>query len=315
MTLHNDKKALLQLIMLTSQKYNIRPEFIEKDYWITLILKQLSNSKYADLTVFKGGTSLSKAYGLISRFSEDVDLALCHNKEQSGNNIKSIIRNVEKSITQDFTEKHKHGITSKGSRFRKSVYSYDSLLNKNKIVQDSVIVEINSFANPYPFASLEIESFIAQFLRNSNQFEAIEQYALSPFAVNVLDKRQTLIEKIVSLIRISHLGLVGISSKIRHFYDFHFLLQDNECREYLSSPKFKTDFEKTLSHDKEIFTEPKGWQSANIKNIPLFNDTERVLNELSSTYHKELSDLAYEEIPDKKDITNSFMQIIRQLGC
>lgn len=314
MILHNDEKAFLQLIMLTSQKYNIQPVFIEKDYWITLILQKLSRSNYADLTVFKGGTSLSKAYGLIYRFSEDVDLAICHTEDQSGNNIKNIIRNIEKSITIDFTEAVKKGITSKGSRFRKSVYGYDSIIGKSNLAQNNVIVEINSFANPYPFVSLEIESFIAQFLREASQNDVIEQYDLSAFTVNVLDKRQTLIEKLVSLVRFSHLGIEGISSKIRHFYDFHYLLQNAECKEYITNGSFKADFESVLSHDKEMFEDPKGWQDVAIKDIPLFNDTERVWSELTSIYRSELSGLAFEEIPDEKEVLHSFTLIKTMLS-
>src|SRR6478672_1042474 len=49
---------------------------IEKDWWVTLTLKALFQSAYAKYLVFKGGTSLSKGYKLIDRFSEDIDLAL-----------------------------------------------------------------------------------------------------------------------------------------------------------------------------------------------------------------------------------------------
>lgn len=49
---------------------------IEKDWWVSLILKLLFSLKIKDHLVFKGGTSLSKAWGLIDRFSEDIDLGL-----------------------------------------------------------------------------------------------------------------------------------------------------------------------------------------------------------------------------------------------
>lgn len=51
---------------------------IEKDWWVTTILKALFSLPYASALSFKGGTSLSKAWGLIDRFSEDVDLAFSH---------------------------------------------------------------------------------------------------------------------------------------------------------------------------------------------------------------------------------------------
>ena len=69
MKLDQQQELLVDAIRATSEYYHIAPIYIEKDYWISKILQQLSRSCYAENTVFKGGTSLSKGYGLISRFS------------------------------------------------------------------------------------------------------------------------------------------------------------------------------------------------------------------------------------------------------
>jgi len=121
MKLHIDNTAFQELIKLTANGLSISPLYIEKDYWITLILGRLAKSKYADVTVFKGGTSLSKGYNLIERFSEDVDLAIINDNDKTGNEIKTIIRTIEKEITPDLVETQMNGLTSKGSKFRKSV--------------------------------------------------------------------------------------------------------------------------------------------------------------------------------------------------
>lgn len=52
----------------------IAPHILEKDIWVVWTLQQLFNSAFAQHLVFKGGTSLSKAFGVIQRFSEDIDL-------------------------------------------------------------------------------------------------------------------------------------------------------------------------------------------------------------------------------------------------
>lgn len=75
MKLHTNIQDFTELIRLTATHFNILPEFIEKDYWIVLILSRLSQSPYADSVVFKGGTSLTKGYRIINRFSEDIDIA------------------------------------------------------------------------------------------------------------------------------------------------------------------------------------------------------------------------------------------------
>ena len=96
MKLHTNIKLFDETIRAASHQTGIKDEFVEKDYWITLVLSELAKSKYAGQTVFKGGTSLSKGFGLINRFSEDVDIAIINNNSKSGNEIKTIIRTVEK---------------------------------------------------------------------------------------------------------------------------------------------------------------------------------------------------------------------------
>lgn len=73
---HTDPANFSALLASTAAATGIHLPFVEKDYWLTTVLHELSRSKYREIAVFKGGTSLSKAYGIIQRFSEDVDLAL-----------------------------------------------------------------------------------------------------------------------------------------------------------------------------------------------------------------------------------------------
>ncbi|MBP9023942.1 MAG: nucleotidyl transferase AbiEii/AbiGii toxin family protein [Spirochaetes bacterium] len=63
MNLHNDEENYQALITKTSEYMKIPEFFIEKDYWVTYLLCNLSQSRYVNDIVFKGGTSLSKAYG------------------------------------------------------------------------------------------------------------------------------------------------------------------------------------------------------------------------------------------------------------
>jgi predicted nucleotidyltransferase component of viral defense system len=58
------------LVRVAAEESNCPLLLVEKDYWITMILKELVR-EFGDLIIFKGGTSLSKAWKLIDRFSED----------------------------------------------------------------------------------------------------------------------------------------------------------------------------------------------------------------------------------------------------
>lgn len=308
MKLHTNRNDFSELIRLAAIRFNIAPEFIEKDYWITLLLSRLSQSVYADSVVFKGGTSLSKAYRLINRFSEDIDIATI-NENLSGNALKTKIRAIEKGITTGLTEIVEPEITSKGSMFRKSVYQYPSIITGrlNIAVQKRIIIEINSFANPYPYVSQNICSFISDFLLDGNQEEAIEQYGLQAFNLNILDKRRTMIEKLVSLVRFSFSEntVLALASKIRHFYDLYFLANDPECTNYMQTDDFLQDFRELLQHDQQSFDEPTDWQTKAIDSSPLVTNFPAIWERLKNTYQNELSQLAFTPIPDENEVANT----------
>jgi len=317
MTLHNDYDIFYRAIKETSDSTGIADYFIEKDYWITLVLKRLSESKYVNSVVFKGGTSLSKGFKLINRFSEDVDIAVINASELSGNQLKTLIRTVEKEIARDLTEIEVDGVTSKGSRFRKAVYEYPEIptLDTESWVSNSLIVEINSFANPYPYLKVSIQSMIGEFLQKNNETDLIHKYGLESFEVNVLDKKRTLLEKIVSLIRFSFDDnpVESIGSKIRHFYDIYYLLKDIEINVYFNSDKFSIDVNELIEHDRKTFDEPIGWKDKSILTSPLINNFKSIWNELKTTYTNELSSLAFSIIPDENEVYNSFQKIVEKL--
>lgn len=313
MTLHQDLKLFTASIRSTSAHLNIKPEFVEKDYWITLVLSRLAKSKYVTKAVFKGGTSLSKGYHLIERFSEDVDIAIINDKTNTGNEIKTIIRAIEKEITRDLTELQMAEVTSKGSRFRKSVFEYIS--TEKNTANNKLIVEVNSFANPFPFQQLTIQSFVFDFLMQTKNDQFIDSYNLQPFEVYILSKEQTLLEKLISLIRFSFdkNPVASISGKIRHFYDLYFLMNNPEGAAFVVSDAFKKQFDIILKHDKEMFEEPNGWKIKPVAESPLISDFPTIWKQLKSLYKTELSALAYRPIPDEEDIASVFIELSKRI--
>lgn len=314
MNLHTAKNKLFSdTLRAASQHFNINQVFIEKDYWITLVLNRLSKTQYANQTVFKGGTSLSKGFNLINRFSEDVDIAIIKAVDETGNVIKNIIRSVEKEITSELIELNLDGITSKGSRYRKSVFEYSSINSKN--LNNRLIVEINSFANPFPYQQCNIKSFIYDFLKETKNEAYIDKYNLQSFTINVLKKEQTLIEKLVSLIRFSFAVdyIQSISSKIRHFYDLYYLFHDEECKKFINSSAFKLRFFEILEHDKEIFDEPTNWRSKQLNDSLLITDFQSIWHKLKEKYNTELSALAFSDIPSEEEISKTFIELIKHI--
>ena len=72
----NSIEDRLQILEIASAAKELPKLAVEKDWWVTMVLKALSQTQYANLLSFKGGTSLSKGWNLVQRFSEDIDVAI-----------------------------------------------------------------------------------------------------------------------------------------------------------------------------------------------------------------------------------------------
>ncbi|MDE6298143.1 MAG: nucleotidyl transferase AbiEii/AbiGii toxin family protein [Muribaculaceae bacterium] len=276
--------------------------------------------------IFKGGTSLSKAHFIGSRFSEDIDVAIINADSLNGNQRKSLIKRLAKSATVGIDEIPTPGVTSKGSSYYKAIYGYPQLpeltlpVKGMPIRPGQIMLEINSFANPYPYVECRIGNFIGDFLKETGNDEMVAEYGLEEFSMNVLDKKRTATEKIVSLLRFSLAEDYGqeLAKKIRHFYDLHFLMEDTECCDYFHSAEFSDDLKSLLDHDREMFDNPDGWNNRPLSDSPLFTLLNEVWNNsLSSLYERELCALAYKSIPSSKVVINSvskIMEIIQSFG-
>ena len=293
----------------------IKSIFIEKDYWICRSLALMSANDKDNRAIFKGGTSLTKAYGIGSRFSEDIDVAISEAWTLSGNQLKMLIKRTAKNMTEGLDEIDMPGFTSKGSHYHKAYYSYPRAIDSlqvGAIKAGQLLVEINSFANPYPFQKCKLQSFLTDFLQKTGNENLIEEYDMQPFEVNVLDRRRTLTEKLVSLLRCSLADnyIPELAAKIRHFYDLHFLLNDRETKEYLEGDSFKIDFINLFMQDQQRFDKPEGWQNRKIADSPIVVDLNSVWSLLSNVYSRELPDLAYKEIPSVADIEASMRELL-----
>jgi len=317
MNLHSNTEQFLTLVNFTAEYFHILPAFIEKDYWMTRSLHRLSQNKNANRVVFKGGTALSKAFRLTNRFSEDIDIAVIDANSMTGNQLKMLIKRLAKDMASGLEERVVQGITSKGSRFYRSIYLYPNFNNTDTsaVKAGQLLIEINTYGNPYPYVKQEISSFIGDYLTAINREDLLVEYDLKPFSVNVLDKCRTVLEKLVSLLRFSFSEdtITTLSGKIRHFYDLYFLLSDKECADYIQSSAFYGDLQELFTHDQVEFAIPQGWADKAINDSPLLDNFPILWQGLRSTYQTELRPLAFIEIPDEKQIEKAFNKLTEQI--
>ena len=123
MILHNDKENFEIAVRNASRYFNVSTAIIEKDYYVTLFLQELTKS--LPNLVFKGGTSLSKCFKIIDRFSEDIDITL----EQ--NSITTFNRKRVKTEIVNICEKLKLNLLNKDeTRSRRDYNCYKIDLNQ-----------------------------------------------------------------------------------------------------------------------------------------------------------------------------------------
>ncbi len=144
MNLHSDKEAFKEIIALAAEHFGYEQSHVEKDYWVSKILRDISLSEYADKTYFKGGTSLSKAYGLIERFSEDLDLfVFTGNMEASKQAEKTLNKKLSKYIIEQNNDIYKEELSETGGNYRKLYFSYDNVF-QGVGLKEHLEVEIKS---------------------------------------------------------------------------------------------------------------------------------------------------------------------------
>lgn len=91
----------MELFRQTAAQRGMTEQIVEKDFWVCWVLKQLFDSPLKDRIIFKGGTSLSKVYGLIERFSEDIDLILNWTGNPLGNPMAEMSKNKRKKFNDE----------------------------------------------------------------------------------------------------------------------------------------------------------------------------------------------------------------------
>jgi len=127
MILHEDSEAFRDAISQTAKKYGILEIYVEKDYWVTYALKKIFSSPIGKECVFKGGTALSKCFGLIKRFSEDIDLVVLNSTDETGGKLKKKLKAVTSVVGDVLEEVNVEGITNKRGQVRKVAYKYNSI--------------------------------------------------------------------------------------------------------------------------------------------------------------------------------------------
>ena len=222
MYLHKDNKELFRdAIMLTSQKLEVSEDIVEKDYYVTMILRKLSGIKYP--VVFKGGTSLSKAFGVIDRFSEDIDITFTEHLGEARR--KKLKYQILKPIADELgLEIRNFNLIESDKNLNHYDLYYESVVGNRVINSIPPYVKLETSLMSYAFPTEEkvLSNYILQAFGNS-QKEFMTTYDLNPFLMRVQSLNRTLIDKIFAVCDYYMKGKANRNA--RHLYDIYKLSQ------------------------------------------------------------------------------------------
>ena len=218
--LHKDRENFEQVILKVSEDTGIDASIIEKDYYVTLFLKRIV--KVLPNIIFKGGTSLSKCYKLIKRFSEDIDLNIEVETRPTEGQRKKLKEAIVSIIDEfGFNLDNAENVRSRRT-FNRYIIDYPTVFSANYLKQH-LMVETAVYIKAYPCKKMQATSIIYDYLHENGFDNLIEQYGLEPFEVNVQVAERTLIDKLYAL---GDYYLSGaISEHSRHIYDVYKLLE------------------------------------------------------------------------------------------
>jgi hypothetical protein len=238
---HPDFAALL---VATAQATGLNEQFVEKDYYVTEVLRIVAGA-YGEKVIFKGGTSLSKGWALIDRFSEDVDLlvdpARFDPPLQSARAVDRELRTLRDQVAGhpglDLAPALGQTI---GGRGRADHLAYVTRFDELPGVASTVRLEPGIQSGDHPVEQRAIESLVATFLREQGQYDLAED--LEPFAMTLLHFRRTFVEKLFTIhskvLRLLEDG-TPVARDARHYADLHALASRPEVVAMLHSDEYR----------------------------------------------------------------------------
>lgn len=312
MKLHEDLELFADAVTITAQHLNLPQIYVEKDYWVTLALQRIFTGSLAEWTVFKGGTALAKCFSFINRFSEDIDLVLLKDPALSANQLKERLKRISNAVSEWLPEQEMGGITNKKGMIRKTAHSYSRVFTGDfGQVRDLIILESSWLGSSEPVTTGQVSSFIYQMMQARGQDELAIQYDLLPFEVRLLAPTRTLCEKIMSLVRFSYTEkpLVDLRNKIRHVYDLHQLLQQDDISAFFDSDEFDVMLHKVGKDDEISFRNNKDWLHTHPSQALIFSELDHVWPELRNTYQGSFKNLVFGTLPTDEQVFQTLKRI------
>jgi len=266
-----DEQRKLVIEQASAKMNDLYPQIIEKDLWVTTFLQLIFSLPFADKLVFKGGTSLSKVWNVIERFSEDIDLAVDRDLfdlqgDLTVKQIKKLRKHSSLFVKEAFCSElqkviEKYDLQSlcdiepqpdgEGDKTypepRKIFIRYQSLFDSLPYIRAEIVLEIGARSLIEPTEKTEVKSMISKNL-------PIETSLVNSQIITAVPEK-TFIEKVFLLHEIFTCGGQMLANrKSRHLYDLEKMMDKDFAIKAISD----NELWNTIRKHREKFTHING---------------------------------------------------------
>ncbi|QCO97327.1 nucleotidyl transferase AbiEii/AbiGii toxin family protein [Arthrobacter sp. 24S4-2] len=240
---------LTALVDAAARHYSLPQAFVEKDFWVIEVLRSAMRARtIADksgevlpvVAVFKGGTSLSRGFGIIERFSEDVDLLISFPGDCSVKARDRVLKAICSEVGEHLDLDQDHCVlegSSTGVK-RNMRYHFPAAYGAAEITS-GVLLEMGTRGGTFPTEGHSIRSLAAEYALQTLGDDESTYEEFTPVHVQVLAPERTLLEKLAlvhdAVTRLpEETAQAALLRGGRHFYDIHCLLNDERVRAALT---------------------------------------------------------------------------------
>ena len=309
-----------QAVMLAAEHFRsdgLRPSLVEKDYFVTDVLRSLA-AQLGDKILFKGGTSLSKGWGLIHRFSEDIDLFLDPEAFQptlGKNGIDREAKRIRDLVSKRWGLSHiPEESRTIGGFGRSDRFAFPQKFAGVGDVGGHILLEVGSASGREPIETRRLQSFIGQFLAETGRTLGADDEA--PFPMRLLHFRRTFVEKLFAIhskVEITKGGGTTLGSHARHYYDLYQLAGTREVLAMLQADEYiaiRNDYDRiSRSHFARDYFAPLG---LSFRNSDAVFPNSALSTNLREAYEAQCRLLCFGDFPSWNQVVARFEEI-RQL--
>lgn len=311
-----------ELFQLTAFNKKVRPVIVEKDFWVCYILFEISSSEFLrDKLLFKGGTSLSKAYGLIERFSEDIDLILDWEQIMDDDPTSTRSKNKQDkynktmdTLSRSYIEQHilpeLNGVLQGVCTCEIDPSEPDSIqvhyprAFKDSYIREEVKVEIGAKASWVPNRIFEISPYAAE--------EYPQVFQITSFSIGTVVAERTFWEKATILHQEAHRPEEKPQPRgySRHYYDLFRLFGSSVKDSAMSDWNLLED---VVQFKMKFY--PSAWSKYDLAFPPTFRliPDQHVLRQLHNDYD-EMKEMFFGEIPVFDEILDTLRVLEKEIN-